>query len=253
MSGTLRRLANGCQAANFKARVSGQVRVGDIPRTGEQVGYQPAGRLDFERVLLVKSKEKDWHELAPEHVGPVYFHVTDEMGQLQPCSATTMQHMWHGICVYDFHLDENGEILPSYYTERDKIFHRHNIHLHHPNVKYNVNTYKWNEPKFVLWNGDRIPLRTAKIHIFGCIYSHLVQQMSVYKQLVKHRKEGANVLLVYYDGFDFEEHGYDFDSFVDLEEGPWSIAHILYALLLNKSYLRLTLEDLCYGKSLKTM
>lgn len=175
-------------------------------------------RADYAHLPLVwtvSKAETDWQrELSPFHLGPVPLY--------DGTRARCMENGWQAAKVYRQHLDEQGNILPSYFEWARRIWSA-------PAMRYPMG--KGAKPEFLLWGEERLGYVDARKQVYWRLYRDAVKKTEGWRRLVDMHHTGA-VALWDFDGFDHEAMGMPLADVIEQTGRPMGHAFVLKAMLL---------------------
>lgn len=159
--------------------------------------------------------------LSPMKLGPVDLH----MKGLGP--SLNLENAWQFAKVYPSEVDEDGELTPEYWEDRqdahdDKIAHRHKPTSKNGSVKPLYTVYGTE-------NGDNVKFDYVQSRRFYCHhYAELAKATTEFDDLKKMINDGYNINIYGYDGYPITKPVYE--HYVDGSE-PFGHERVLYCLL----------------------
>jgi hypothetical protein len=173
---------------------------------GKQIHFRAPKHLDksyprlegYTTVSVCSGGGKLGKSLSPFSLGPVTALETCDI-DLPECLI--FENFWQNLKVFSMELDEKNNPLPVYYSRRLKGFKDPKPHRRvYPKKILEKAKAKC---EYSFWQRQKLSWVQARIKIYCPIYSELVQKTSAFKELKERKKNGENLLLIGYDGFDF--------------------------------------------------
>lgn len=214
---------------NGPMRLSGDVCCGEVIHRSISERYRVVRKPDYVPIHIraVGGLGEIWPDLKPEFITNIKYrfqHINDSIA-IQ--DASTLQHLWRSLFVYnDRHLDADGKPNAQFFLDQDMI----SRHTGDDSYTYHI----WeNFPDGVWWFGVVIPYETALVYIFSPLYAYFVEKTKRYVELKDLVTRGINVMLLDFDAFAFEEHGFTYHEYTESQPKKWGISHILLGMLKN--------------------
>lgn len=132
--------------------------------------------------------------LSPMSLGPV-----KGVGQLP--EATNLENWWQGQKLYKEEIDRYGNVAESFYLRRDAMFADPIPHRRKENMNSEVEAWLWTNNE-----GHQIRYKYVSSRQFYCnVYERLSENNTDLEDLRNLMKQGMNLNIIGYDGFDFEK------------------------------------------------
>jgi hypothetical protein len=192
--------------------------------------YRTLRKPDYQPIHIkgVGGLGEIWNDLKPEFITNITYrfqHINDSIA-IQ--NASTLQHLWRSLFVYkDKHLDAEGKPNAQFFLDQDVI-------SRHTNGPYYTFHLWENFPDGIWWFGTVIPYETALMYIWSPLYAYFVGKTQRYLDLKDLLTQGINLLLLDFDAFAFEEHGFTYAQYVETQPRKWTEAHVLLGMLRNE-------------------
>lgn len=213
-------------AINRKNGRKGDVRVDKLPG---RFSKDPRPRIDYYMAVNVCSSSTGWSKgLSPMILGPVEHNEKDYNGSLLP-TATCIENLHQGVKGYDIDLDDKGNLLPSYYERKHRIFtSKKGIRHPVPNINKEGNKSMC---LFSFVNGERLTYMEARKKVYCPLYAKMVVKSEAFARLSHMMNKGYNILLLDYDGYPVDSTTLE-AAFNDISR-PFGHGHVLYCILTN--------------------
>ena len=112
------------------------------------------------------------------------------------------ENFWQNLKVYSFELDNDGNILPSYFIRRDKNFK--DTKGHRRVFPKKLLKEKNAKVEFVYYNNKKYNWIDSRKEIYCPMYAEIVKETTYFKQLKERFNNGEKLLIIGYDGFNFD-------------------------------------------------
>ncbi len=183
----------------------------------------------YKGILTSTSTDEFWRELNPCFLGPVDVWDKNWFGEMEIMSVKNIQNLWMGSQVYEEWTDENGDPTIQYFDNKWKIWTEGKAYKTHPFVSRDK------KPLYYWWQGHKLPEWLARMVIYAQLYEQKVKKTEPYRELELLKRDGYNLLLLDYKGYDLKEEGINImDAFTD-ESRPMTHSLVLYGMLTGRT------------------
>ena len=152
--------------------------------------------------------------LSPGFIGPV-----DLYGGF---SAVNLLNAWRFCQVYPIHVDDNGNLLDSYWSWAKHGWE--NVAAHPYPTGPDLKEYR--NPLYVLWDGRKLDKISARKMVYGPGYITAARKTEGYQKILQAVRNGSSVLLRAFDGYDHDRLGMSLKEVLNAAERACS--HVFY-------------------------
>jgi hypothetical protein len=195
-------------------------------------------RIEGYTNIQVCSNTKRGKEVSPMCLGPVkniteYEDATNR--KLLPY-ASLFENFYQGLKCHTFEINQTSDkILPIYYKRRKKNFA--DLKPHRRVYPKKLLLQKNAKVEFTYYNKRRYTWIEARKEIYCKIYAEMVQKTKYFQELKQRLNDGENLLIIGYDGFEFDTNVIDakFRALMHLNDTSKSVGHefVICCLLVN--------------------
>ncbi|KAL9647411.1 hypothetical protein ABK040_006774 [Willaertia magna] len=183
------------QIQNKKQGKTGEVRCSKLPQRFSKGDKKWPTTPGFKNINCCSSARGIFKGLSPMLLGPLTYEYESE-GTFK---ITNLENMWQFSKVFPGEEDEKtGQPNTDFFKRRkegwkDKKPHRH--------VKKGV------KPLYAWWKGEKLSYFEARKNIYCKYYAMKIVETEAYKKLVEMLKDGYNIQILGYDGYDYLKEG----------------------------------------------
>lgn len=172
--------------------------------------------LDGDIVLNTTSQSSDWGQaFSPFFLGPVSTY--------DGRTAQNVENAWQFSKVYRNHVDMRGEPTYDWFDWRTKGWQMARAQ------RYPMG--KVLKPLFSYWDGKKYGYVEARKHIYAPVYSKAVIQTSEFEHLKELYKQGKQIVLRDFDGYDHIQLGHSLKEVINNPYKKMGHAFVLAMLL----------------------
>lgn len=173
---------------------------------------------DFIEINCTSRGTDEWKLLSPFIKRPI--------STIDGLTAMNLENLWQFSKVYPSHVDNNGNILDSFYLWREKGFNDSFAHRY-PMGKGAI-------PLFTLWGTERLGYIEARKKVYFQKYAEYIKNTSVYKKLNDLYLSGANIAIRDFDVYRFDLLGMTINEVINNPDKKAGHGFVLYKMLTIK-------------------